>query len=157
MRITLILTAGLLLLTVPFLTGCGDTIPAIEKNVIDDTGPASGADRVELVYFHTEEACHCMSVVEENIKYAVDTYFKEEVTGGKVKLTAIVSDDPGNAALVKEYDAMLFTLFIKEVRGNNEKVYPVSEIWNMTGDDNRDKLVQFIRNKIVEILGVEGA
>jgi hypothetical protein len=109
-------------------------------------------DRVELIYFHTKEPCHCMAVVKENLVYAVETNFGKEIVTGKVKLTTIVSDDPANAELVKKYDAMLFTLFIKEIRGNNEKVYPVSDIWNMTGDDNKDKLINFIRIKVNSVL-----
>jgi hypothetical protein len=102
-------------------------------------------DRVELIYFHTKNPCHCMAVVGDNIKYAVDTYFKDEVAGGKVTLTMIVADDPANAGMVKKFDAMAFSLFIREVRGDHELVYPVSEIWEMTGDSNKDRLLDFIR------------
>ena len=109
-------------------------------------------DKVELLYFHTANPCHCMAVVGDNIKYAIDTYFASEVSGGRVKLTMIVSDDPANADLMKKYDAMLFTLFIKETRGSDEKIYPVSDIWNMTGDENREKLVNFIRYKVNAVL-----
>lgn len=109
-------------------------------------------DKVELIYFHTKVACHCMAAVRENIKYAVDTYFKSEISNGKVKLTTIVSDDPANAELVKKYDAMLFTLFIREIRGDSERIYPVNDIWEMTGDENRDKLITFIKTTINDIL-----
>jgi len=113
---------------------------------------ASKPDKVELIYFHTKNPCHCMAVVGENIRYAVENNFKEDLASGKVKLTMIVSDDPANAGLVEKYNAMLFTLFIKEIRGNAERIYPVSDIWNMTGDDNRDKLINFIKLKLTDIL-----
>lgn len=146
-------TTGVLLFTSLFVTGCGNTPVASEKIGVDNvTAAASKPDSVELVYFHTKVACHCMAVVEDNIRYAVDTYFKNEVSIGKVKLTTVVSDDPANAELVKRYDAMLFVLFIKETRGNNERIYPVSAIWNMTGDDNRDILVNFVRITVTDIL-----
>jgi hypothetical protein len=57
----------------------------------------------------------------------------------------IVSDDPANAAIMKKYDAMVFSLFIREVRGDDERIYPVGEIWEMTGDANKNRLVDFIR------------
>ena len=113
-------------------------------------------DRVELIYFHTKNPCHCMAVVGDNIKYAVDTYFKDEVAGGKVTLTMIVSDDPANAGMLKKYDAMVFSLFIREVRGDSERVYPVSEIWEMTGDANKDRLVYFIRVTLGNVLEGKG-
>jgi hypothetical protein len=109
-------------------------------------------DSVELVYFHTKLACHCMSTVQDNIQYAIDTYFTNETATGTVKLTMIVSDDPANAEIVKRYDAMPFVLFIKETRGKKARTYPVSDIWNMTGDDNRDKLINFIRVTVTDIL-----
>lgn len=109
-------------------------------------------DSVELIYFHTKNPSHSMAVVGDNIKYAIDTYFKDEVSAGKVKLTDVVSDDPANAAIMKQYNAMNFALFIKETTGGAEKVYPVNDIWEMTGDDNRDTLVNFIRITLSDIL-----
>ena len=113
-------------------------------------------DRVELIYFHTRNPCPCMAVVGDNIKYAVDTCFKDEVAGGRVTLTMIVSDDPANVELVKTYDAMAFSLFIREVRGDSELLYPVGGIWEMTGDSNRDRLVDFIRVTLVNVLEGNG-
>ena len=151
--IILMVTTGVLLFTGLLVAGCGSPPVASEKIATDNvTVVSSKPDSVELVYFHTKVACHCMSVVEENIKSAVDANFKDEVAKGRVKFTSIVSDDPANAELVKRYDAMLFTLFIKEIRGNSEKFYPVSAIWNMTGDDNRDKLISFITIAVTDIL-----
>jgi hypothetical protein len=51
---------------------------------------------------------------------------------------------------------MVFSLFIREVRGDNERVYPVSEIWEMTGDSNKDRLVDFIRVTLVNVLEGKG-
>jgi hypothetical protein len=97
-----------------------------------------------------------MAVVGDNIKYAIDTYFKDEVAGGRVALTTVVADDPANAALMKKYDAMVFSLFIREVRGDSERVYPIGEIWEMTGDANKDRLVNFIRVRLGNVLEGKG-
>jgi hypothetical protein len=112
----------------------------------------SKPDSVELVYFHKQNPCHCMAVVGDNIRYAVDTYFKEETGSGRLKLTMVVSDDPANAGVVKQYNAMLFALFVREIRGGQDRVYPVDSIWEMTGDDNREKLVQFIKTTVTAVL-----
>jgi hypothetical protein len=93
-----------------------------------------------------------MSTVQDNIQYAIDTYFTNETATGTVKLTMIVSDDPANAEIVKRYDAMPFVLFIKETRGKKARTYPVRDIWNMTGDDIRGKLINFIRVTVTDIL-----
>ena len=113
---------------------------------------SKGPDKVELVYFHSKNPCPCMAAVGNNIKYAVDTYFKSETANGKIKLTMIVYDDPANAGLVKQYDAMRFALFIREIRGSKERLYPVDSIWEMMGDDTGIKLVQFIKSTITGLL-----
>ena len=151
--IILMMTMCLVVLSTMLLGGCAGAQPDLQTLKADNgvTGTAK-LDSVELIYFHTKVACHCMSTVQDNIKYAVDTYFKDETATGKVKLTMIVSDDPANADIVKRYDAMPYVLFIKETRGNKARIYPVSDIWNMTGDDNRDKLVNFIKVTVTDIL-----
>jgi hypothetical protein len=109
-------------------------------------------DKVELVYFHTKSPCHCMALVGDSIQYVVDTYFKDEQTNGTLKLTTIVSDDPANIDLVKKYDTLVFALWVTERRGSIEKTYTVDDIWLMTGDENKDKLVNFLRTKLTDIL-----
>ncbi len=109
-------------------------------------------DSVELVYFHTKAPCHCMALVGDTIQYVADTYFKDEQADGKLKLTNIVSDDPANAEMVKKYDTLVFALWVTERRGSIEKTYTVDDIWLMTGDNNKDKLVNFLRTKFTDIL-----
>jgi len=150
--IWLVTTCIVVLLTV-VTGGCAGVPTEAQKAKTDSAAPVgSKPDSVELVYFHTKVACHCMSTVEDSIKYTVDTYFANEIAAGRVKLTMIVSDDPANAAMVERYDALPFVLFITETRGNKAMTYPVSDIWNMTGDDNRDKLVNFIKITVTDIL-----
>jgi hypothetical protein len=109
-------------------------------------------DKVELVYFHTKAPCHCMALVGDSIKYVVDTYFKDEQANGKLKLTMIVSDDPANFELVKKYDTLVFALWVTERRGSIEKTYTLDDIWLMTGDQDKDKLISYIRLKLTDIL-----
>lgn len=134
---------------IPDKTTVNDQANTISYSIIGNT---SKPDRVELIYFHKQDPCHCMAVVGDNIQYAVDTYFKDEQAGGKVELTMVVSDDPANAELMKKYNAMHFSLFVKEIYGNVEKVYPVNDIWNMTGEDNADALINFIKTMLNDAL-----
>jgi hypothetical protein len=90
--------------------------------------------------------------VGDSIKYVVDTYFKDEQANGKLKLTMIVSDDPANFELVKKYDTLVFALWVTERRGSIEKTYTLDDIWLMTGDQDKDKLISYIRLKLTDIL-----
>jgi len=132
--------------------GSGPTVILVENTSISLPIKQLKPDRVELIYFHTKLPCHCMAAVGDNIQYAVDTYFSDAMADGSLKLTTIISDDPGNAELVKQYDAMPFTLFIREVRGSEERLYPVNAIWEMTGDNNRDRLVEFVRSTLNNVM-----
>jgi len=138
--------------TLPTTDNTCPALPAPTVITTPVTPAGSKPDRVELIYFHTKNPCHCMAVVGENIKFAVENNFKDEIAAGKVKLTGIVSDDPANAGLVKQYNAVLFVLFIKEIHGSEERMYPVNKIWEMTGDDNRDNLIEFIKTTVTSIL-----
>jgi len=151
--VSLMVTTSLVVLSTVLAGACAGAPPE-SQNASADNALTVGtkADSVELIYFHTKVACHCMATVQDNIKYAVDTYFGNETSNGKVKLTMVVSNDRANVEIVKSYDAMPFVLFIKETRGNKTRIYPVSDIWNMTGDDNRDKLINFIRVTVTDIL-----
>ncbi|MCX6007059.1 MAG: hypothetical protein NTZ34_07350 [Chloroflexi bacterium] len=151
--IIFLMTTCLVVLSTVLTGGCAGAPTETQNANTESAAQVVGKpDSVELIYFHTKIACHCMSTVQDNIKYAIDTYFANETATGKVKLTMVVSDDPANAEIVNKYDAMAFVLFIKEKHGEKERIYPVSDIWNMTGDDNRDKLINFIRVTVNDIL-----
>ncbi len=156
----MLVISAIILMTLPACStpsaATDTTCPPVPKSTVVVPSPAvpagSKPDTVELVYFHKQDPCHCMAVVGDNIRYAVDTHFKEETGSGRLKLTMVVSDDPANAGLVKQYNAMLFALFIREIRGSQERVYPVDSVWEMTGDDNREKLVQFMKSTVTAVL-----
>jgi hypothetical protein len=112
--------------------------------------PSNAPDRVDVVYFHQKNPCHCMAVVGDYIQETVFLNFGAESASGKLTFKMIVSDDKANADMVKKYNTNLFQLFITEVRGEIEKTYPVDEIWGLTGDP--DKLKEFVKTTIEKSL-----
>ena len=112
--------------------------------------PSNTPDRVDVVYFHQMNPCHCMAVVGDYINQTVLSNFVDELASGKLTFKMIVSDDKANADMVKKYNTNLFQLFITEVRGKTEKTYSVDEIWGLTGDP--DKLKEFVKTTIEKSL-----
>jgi hypothetical protein len=112
--------------------------------------PSNAPDRVDVVYFHRADACHCMQVIEENIHNTVLLNFQKELDSGKLTFTSITSDDRANAAMVRKYNTGLFGLFITIVKGKTEKIVPVEEIWSMTGDEVKYK--EYVKNIIAKSL-----
>jgi hypothetical protein len=149
----------LLILIVGLLSACSNpTLPATTPNNHSESpnipqttnGPANTPDRVDVVYFHRKNPCHCMAVVGDYIHGTVFLNFGSELASGKLTFRTIVSDDKANADMVKKYKANLFQLFITEVRSDTEKTYPVDEIWGLTGDP--DKLKEFVKTTIEKSL-----
>lgn len=158
------LFAGLLALLVVSLTsGCATAAPAQTDNqkaaqMASAAAAAEGQkltppDRLEIVYFHRANPCHCMAVVEDYIKTVVYLDFSSELNSGRLVYRSIVSDDRANRELVAKYGAYLFQLFFTEYRGKQEKTYPVDDIWALRGDP--EKLKAFLRETIRKSLDGE--
>ena len=112
--------------------------------------PLGPPDRVDVVYFHRSKPCHCMAVVGDNIKYTVETYFKDELASGKLTFKMLTSNDKANAEMVKKYNSPPFGLFISVVRGKTESIYHVAGIWDLMADDQ--KLIEFVKSTIEKSL-----
>jgi len=125
-----------------------DTNPQITNPEAEK--PSNTTDRVDVVYFHRANQCHCMQVIEENIHNTVLLNFQKELDSGKLTFTSLASDDRANAAMVKKYNTGLFGLFITIVKGKTEKIVPVEEIWSMTGDEVKYK--EYVKNIIAQSL-----
>ena len=140
------------ILTVGLLCACANPAPPLDKPAESPevpptiSEPSGEPDRVDVVYFHRKNPCHCMAVVGDYIHGTVFLNFGSELASGKLNFRTIVSDDKANADMVKKYKANLFQLFITEVRGDTEKTHPVDEIWGLTGDP--DKLKEFVKTAI---------
>ena len=132
------------------------TTPSLPKpsgQIQTTTPPAESTalpDRVDVVYFHRANQCHCMQVIEENIHDTVISNFQEELDSGKLTFTSLASDDRANAAMVRKYNTRPFGLFITIVKGKTEKIVPVEEIWSMTGDEVKYK--EYVKNIIAKSL-----
>ncbi len=144
------LFAGLLALLVVSLTsGCASPAPA---QTIEDK-PEGAPDRLEIVYFHRANPCHCLAVVEEYIRAVVYLDFNRELDEGKLVYKSIVSDDPANRNMLAKYRAYLFQLFFTEYRGKQERTYPVDGIWALR--DSPEKLKSYLRDMIRKSLDGE--
>ena len=107
-------------------------------------------DRVDVVYFQRGQPCHCVAVIGENVQAVVVKDFMEESATGKLTFTLLDSTDKANAVMVRKYNTPPFGLFLTIVKGKNEKIVPVEEIWGMTGDEAKYK--EYVKNTIAKSL-----
>jgi len=137
----------LLMLVVGLLCSCGSPAPIAPST--SDTPPVV-ADRVEVVYFHRTQRCYGCLYAEDGIRYTVETYFKDELTSGKVTFKMLNVEDKENATIVKKYGAFTSSLFINTIRDGTDHIEEVGEIWFLLGND--EAFVEAVRSKIEKSL-----
>jgi hypothetical protein len=115
-----------------------------------EPGTTSVVDRVDVVYFHRTNRCRSCLYAEEQTRYTLETYFKEELSSGKLMFASINLQDASNAAIVKKYGAYTSQLFINAVTGDTERIEHVIEIWQLIGND--DAFCQVVKNKVAKAL-----
>ena len=118
-----------------------------------EPGTTSVVDRVDVVYFHRQQRCQKCIWAEEHVRYALETYFKDELDSSKLTLASINVQDPSNTAIIEKFGAYTSQLFINAVTGDTERIEHVTEIWQFIGND--EAFCQLVKTKIEKAL--EGA
>ncbi len=105
---------------------------------------------VDLVYFHTAQACGCMAEMGDVIKTAVHESFPEAINDNTVRFHSIISDDPANAYFVRMYGSQQFDLFIVTYDGGKAMATQVPEIWSLIGDN--EAVATAVTARIADVL-----
>jgi hypothetical protein len=134
------------LLALGLLSAC--LSPAPEANPLKE--PPVPPDRVDVVYFHVGEACHCMDSMGDCIQSTVFFNFQDEVVSGKLTFQRLRLDDTNNANIAAKYNATPVSLFINMVRGDTEHIIAVPEIWPIRYES--DALEELVKSKIRQSL-----
>lgn len=134
------------LLALASLSACSSPAPAAAPT----KGLPGPPDRVDAVYFHVGEACHCMDPMGDCIQSTVFLNFQDEQASGKLTFQRLKLDDEDNATLAVKYNATPFSLFINVVRGDTEHIIAVPEIWPIRYES--DALEELVKSKIRQSL-----
>lgn len=136
----------LVLSVVGLLGACSNSDPA--ANPLQE--PIGPPDRVDVVYFHLGEACHCMDPTGDRIHTTVFLNFHEELASGKLTFQRLKLDNEDNAAIAEKYNATPVSLFINIVRGDAEHIIAVPEISPVKYDE--EALEELVKSKIQKSL-----
>ncbi|MBM3142834.1 MAG: hypothetical protein FJ005_07295 [Chloroflexi bacterium] len=124
------------------------------SNTASTAGPTEKSprppDRVDVVYFHLGEACHCMDPMGDCIHKTIWLDFQDELASGRLTFQRLKLDDKNNADISEKYNATPFSMFINTMRGDTENIIAVPEIW-----PNRyecDALEELVKRKIRQAL-----
>jgi hypothetical protein len=115
---------------------------------------SSPADRVDVVYFHRTQRCYTCLYAEEQTRYTLETYFKDELASGNVTFQVINVEDEANADILEKYNNPSYlTLCINTVRDGTDHIEQVTDIWLVIGND--EAFVKIVKDKIEESLAGE--
>jgi hypothetical protein len=115
---------------------------------------SSPADRVDVVYFHRTQRCHTCLYAEEQTRYTLETYFKDELDSGKLTFQSINVEDEANADILEKYNNPSYlTLCINTVIGGTDHIEEVTDIWLVIGND--EAFDEIVKSKVEKSLSGE--
>lgn len=109
------------------------------------------ADRLEVYYFHRTQRCISCLTIGEYINKTMLEYFSGEIASGRIDYGEINIDLPENKDLAYKFQASGSSLFINAVRGENEDIQNVPEVWNWKSDEQIFN--NNLKQKIDKLLG----
>lgn len=167
---------GIIVLTTLFFS-CSSGVKSTQSNAdstvqttetpaaISDTNSATTATTVNsgdapkaelsnlLIYsFHVTNRCASCIAIEESTKKTLDTYFKNEVKSGRIKLFSLNVDDKENEKIAEKYQAFGSGLFVTRVFKGKESTTDFTGEGFKYARNKQDKFIEILKNKIQEYL-----
>ncbi len=138
-------TAIILMLCAMILTGCSiatkstATDPANSCNPFacsadDGLKAKAGVEKVEVIHFHATQQCYSCRTVGQFAEDTVNTYFANELKGGRITFSSINIDLVGNAELVSKYGPTGSSLWIGVYDGNGFHPEQNTNVWYKIND-----------------------
>ena len=156
-----------LLLSASFLiTSCGNNSPdVLEKAkseevasplagsaVVSDEDSASLQKSVIVYYFHGNFRCTSCHRIEQYTKEAVEQYFSDELSSGKLVFSQVNVEKQDNAHFVKDYQLYTKSVVLSLVKNGNEiKYINLEKVWNYLR--NKEQFFSYIKSGVEKYLG----
>jgi len=123
------------------------------KNTLATVQPAADLPKKVLVYyFHVKIRCVSCIAMEEATKKTLNTYFKEELNNGTIKLFVLNMDDKANSKIAEKYQAYGSGLYITRVFKGKATTSDLTTVGFKYAGKKDDKLIALIKAKVSEYL-----
>ncbi len=106
---------------------------------------------LEIVYFHRAKRCSGCIWAEDATTNTLQTYFSQKLANGDIKYLIINLQDEANAEIVDKYNAHSSSLYINEVKDEDENFEEISGIWTKLSRD--EAFTELVKTSIEEHLG----
>jgi hypothetical protein len=130
-----------------------DTNSATETTA-QNSGDARKAEisKVLIYSFHVTNRCASCIAIEESVKKTLDTYFKNEVKSGQIKLSVLNVDDKANEKIAEKYQAFGSGLFVTRIFKGKENTTDLTGDGFKYAKNKQDKFIEVLKSKIQEYL-----
>jgi hypothetical protein len=109
----------------------------------------TGADKVQLLYFHRTERCVTCNNVEQYARDTLDTYFKNELDSGIISINSI--DYQKDKETAKKYTVKMQGLKMEITKNGETSVKDIPEVWTYAKD--KTAYMKFLKSIIDKELG----
>ncbi len=92
----------------------------------------TGADNIQLLYFHRTERCQSCNNAEQFARETLDAYYPDEVKAGKIAIQSI--DYQKDKAASEKYGVKMQGLKLLITKDGQQTVKDVPELWALVKD-----------------------
>ena len=108
-------------------------------------------DYIIAYYFHGNFRCFNCYRIEQYSKEAIEQYFKDELSSGKLVFKVINIEEKGNEHFIKDYQLYTKSLIISLVKNGKEvKFDNLVKVWEFLG--NKQKFYDYVKDEITQYL-----
>ncbi len=108
-------------------------------------------DYIIAYYFHGNFRCFNCYRIEQYSKEAIEQYFKDELSSGKLVFKVINIEEKGNEHFIKDYQLYTKSLIISLVKNGKEvKFDNLVKVWEFLG--NKQKFYDYVKDEITKYL-----
>ena len=110
-----------------------------------------GNSYVAVYYFHGNFRCFSCHRIEQYTKEAVELFFNDELSSGKMVFKAVNVDKKENQRFINDYKLYTKSVVVSLVKDAKELKYDnLAKVWNYLG--NRKKFFNYIKNEVNKYL-----
>jgi hypothetical protein len=107
---------------------------------------------LEIYYFHGTYRCPTCLSIEANTRKLLDTYFKDKVDDGTIKLIVLNFQDKENKALCEKYKVSGSALLLVKNDNGDTRTMDMTNFAFSYSRNSPDTFIDGMKNRITELL-----
>lgn len=114
----------------------GTTSAVAAANVADDA--EAPKHQVLAYYLHNNVRCPSCIKIEKYTTTAINKYFADELTSGKLVFQVLNYEDQGNEHYVKDYSLVTKSVILADMHdGQQTRWVNLEQVWDLLGDEKK--------------------